>query len=234
MKQALLIRLGMPILLFGILILFSARRYINPQEDVEAKLARDLTSRMKIYDVMSTNTPVTNLYQLFPNARFEPEWYPHRLHDQLLDFGKNAGFKTSVVEKYVFFWPRLTHSKLHGQVICMSAKPFPDVRGGPSRIYISFTGETYTKIFVPEDFVQGIFRETKPSIAPLPPIKPPPPSPFANEFDPGRPLHEFARNLSGALGQDDPLLGQVIVYGGTIIIIFVCALFIHRHRRPER
>lgn len=243
-----------PAFLFGLLLLTSACRYINPQDDIESKLAHDLIMRMKIYDVMSPNTPVTNLYQLFPNANSEPAWYPHKLHQRLLDFGKYAGFKTSIVEKYVFFWPRLTHPKLYGEVICMSARPFPDINGRLIRAYISNTGKAeifhppgnsgtnpvsnaYAKTFIAEDWVQLIFREAKPSIVPLPPSQQPPPLPPELRRTLNHRYEEFVWNLSGALGQDSSMPVRIILKVGAIIVVcaltFFCVFFIRRSRRPE-
>jgi hypothetical protein len=75
----------------GMVCISAGCRYISRQDDVEAKLALDIMKSMTIYDITSTNTPVTNLNQLSP-------WYPYVAHQKLSDFGKHAGFKTSIVE----------------------------------------------------------------------------------------------------------------------------------------
>src|SRR3954470_2716652 len=100
--------------LAGIVFLSAGCRYVNRQEEVEAALAQDIIRGLKIYEVTSTNTAVTNLDQLLTL------WYPYVAHQKLSRFGKYAGFRTSIVEKYTFFWPRLTHRELLGEVVCMS------------------------------------------------------------------------------------------------------------------
>src|SRR5262245_1103024 len=145
------IPLIIPVLAVGTLLVASACRYINSQEDVEAKFARNLIDCMKIYQITSTNAPVTNMSQLFLY------YYPYEYHEKLSRFGKHAGFQTSIVEKYIFFWPLLTHSNLYGEVICMSALPFPGTDERMSRIYISKIGpHTYSYVPIGEERVQAI------------------------------------------------------------------------------
>ena len=226
-------------------------RYINPQEDVESKFAQDQIKCMTIHEISSTNIPVTNITQLFLAG------YPHVAHEKLLRFGKHAGFKTSLVEKYIFFWPRLKHPNLFGEVICMNAHPFPDTDGRLGRFYISNTGKrelargsqdpgsnvlvnAYSYTFISEDRLQRVFQDVKPSIAPLPPIQAPPtPSPEVQQLlDRSLPrrYYEFTRNVAGAFSQDARSVDIVLKLVAIIVIsalTFFCVFFIRRGRRAQ-
>jgi hypothetical protein len=191
---------------------------------------------MKIYEVTSTNTPVTNMTQLFLR------YYPYDHHQRLSRFGENAGFKISLIEKYTFFWPHLTNSSLYGEVICMSARPFPGTDNHKYRIYISKTGPhayTYTPIW--EERAQAILQEAKPSVAALPLLEAPPPPP--PELKPlldrslGSRYEEFVWNLSGALGQDSSMPVRILLKVVAVVVIsaltLFCVFFIRRRGRAQ-
>jgi len=242
--------------LFELLFACCGCRYINPQENLESELAHDLITRMTSYDAISTNTPVTNLHQLFWNPDGH-DWYPYKLHQQLIAFGRYAGFKTSVVERYIFFWPRWKHPKLYGDLICMSTTPFRDKDGRLQRVYISYTGKwqnpappgnpstnpafnVYTKTFIQEDRLQAILREATPSIVHPPPIQPPPPpppelKPFLDRSFP-RQYDEFTRNVADAFSQDRRTVDILLKLAGIVTacaLTLFCVFFIRRSReRP--
>src|SRR5690349_12949153 len=114
-----LIRISRSLALGFVVVATAGCRYINPQEDVETKLAQQLINHLKIYEIVSTNSPVTNMYQILSDSypHSDQRFYPHEPHQQLLSFGEYAGFKTSVVEKYIFFLPRLVHPKFYGEAL---------------------------------------------------------------------------------------------------------------------
>lgn len=209
--------------------------FINPQVDVEVDFAMKMARWMKLYDVTNTDVPITNMTQVFLSH------YPYKEHQRLSRFGKDSGFKVSIEEKYMFFWPRLSHSDLHGEVVCMGVRPFSWGDEGLHRIYISKMGGDYRYWRITEERVQAILQEAKPSIVPLPPIKPPSPPP--PELQPylertlNRRYEEFVWDLSGALGQDSSTPVRIILKVGAFIVIstltFFCVFFIRRSRRKS-
>lgn len=222
--------------LAGILCFISGCSLSERQPDVEADFTLEIITLMRFHDVEAAKTPVTNLNQLF---LFVKNGYPHKTHQDLLRFGKHAGFTNSLAEKYTFFWPHFTHPWVEGKVICMSAQPFPwgkELR----RIYIARSGSNYVYRSMSEARVQAVFREAKPTIVPLgviePQPKPPPEVAERLQTTPRRRFDKFVRDVAGALGQDSTSGVRMLLLIGLAglslsTFIFLVIWFGHRDRR---
>jgi hypothetical protein len=218
----------------SLLLVFAGCGMIDRQVDAESKFAIDLAFWMKVNDAVSSDTPVTNLAQIFPVI---PHGYSYYHHHEFARFGKHAGFTNSLAEKYVFFWPRFTNRFVEGNVICMSAQPFPKGQDGPHRIYITRRGSNYIYRLMDEAHVQAVFKEAKPAIVPFGKIKPPPePPPEVAEqlrTSPNEHFDKFTRDLANALGQDSASgIRMVLKIGmGAAAVLTVIFLFIWNSRR---
>lgn len=208
---------------------------LNPQSEAESKFALHIISWIKDYDIISTNTPVTNLTQVFSVLN---DGYPFGQHQEFSRFGKRAGFSNSLAEKYVFYWPRFSHRHVEGEVICMSAQPFARDSALLGRIYIARSGSNYIYRMLPEMTVQAVLKEAKPSVVPLGAVqRPPTPSAQVQEWlkpTLSQRYDRFVRDLSGALDQDShdlvrfglPVIA-LLVFG---VLTWVCILLWRRSR----
>lgn len=100
----------------------------------EYNLAGYFVSRMGSYENRFPNAPITNLHEVLERSGTP---YPAEWHHKLRSFGKHAGFKNSLFEKYVFVPTRFSNEVVHGDIVLLNAEPFPDRNGKYGRIIFS-------------------------------------------------------------------------------------------------
>lgn len=224
--------------ILGIMLLAAAGCGIaQRQTDAESKFAIDVTFWLKVNDVVSPGTQVSNLSQIFPVI---PHGYSYYHHRELARFGKHAGFSNSIAEKYSFYLPPFTNRFVQGELLCISTKPFPTERDGPHRIYISRSGSNYIYRLIDEVHVQRIFSEAKPLKVPSGEIKPPPEPPpeLAHQFRSGseQPFERIVRSVANALDQDSASGMRLILkaaMGASVLVslVILCSWIGRRWRR---
>ena len=64
-------------------------------------------------------------------------------HDRFRRFGKRAGFKNSIYEKYIFFPPGMRSKGLPGEVVMMNAMPYPGPEGELRRTIVFLADGKY-------------------------------------------------------------------------------------------
>ena len=146
----------------------------------ESAVAHELASMLKARDFAGAPR-LTNFAQLFAEHHPDRPFYPYAWDKRFRRFGSNAGFSNSFYEKYVSLPAGNTPASIDGDLLLMSARPFPDLKGRSSRILVSRIGldrERYRVYVLPETNVIKIFADSKievPKAAEFP--APPPPSP---------------------------------------------------------
>lgn len=132
-----------------------------------------LSKVIGFYERRFPDVPFTNLQQAFL-ATGTP--YPDRYHHYFQTFGKDAGFKNSIYEKYVVVALRFTNHAVSGEIVLLNAQPFPNREGKYGRMIISKTPLVDTGWdfkWYPEEQVQQIFTEAGQSIPKAVPMPPP-------------------------------------------------------------
>jgi hypothetical protein len=157
------------------------------QIEVEQVLGNRIVSLFKELESTTPGTIATNLADLHASLG-RP--YPHAWHDQLNQFGNMAGFSNSIYEKYVFFPRGLSVGQVEGELLLMSARPFPNRKKALGRIVITKPGRSdlrYLVSWVEEQRLQQLLSNAgintpKPVLKSRPPPAPAP----AEEFRPSQ------------------------------------------------
>lgn len=184
--------------IFAVVVIASGCGSRERQFEVEAQVGMRIVLALELYRVEHPHETITNLSQLAANSR---EGYPYGWHDRFRGFGKRAGFKNSIYEKYIFFSPGLRSKELSGEVVMMNAMPYPGPEGELRRTIVFLADGKYIERPVPEASVQQMFKEAgipepKPRIMHPPPPRPPEfqnPGPFTR-------FHDFFFGLVEAYG----------------------------------
>jgi hypothetical protein len=147
----------------------------RPDQTVEEfNGAAFVMKQLSFYERHLPNTPITNLQQVFATLQTP---YPSRYHYAFRAFGKHAGFKNSLFEKYVLVTKGFSNQIVKGTVAMLNAEAFPDRNGQYGRMICSKTDmfdSGWDVRWYSEEQVQKIFREAGQSI-PEPVHMPPPP-----------------------------------------------------------
>ena len=151
--------------------LFSGCRLHEEQDTVESKTIFQIIKALQNYEIDHPQDRVTNLVQLF-EASGKP--YPNFWHEEFSRYGKNAGFKRSIYEKYIFFSPGITNRLFEGELFLMNARPYPGPGGERKRNIVSKIGHQFYWRTLQESAVQRIFQEA--GIAEPKPIEMPAPN----------------------------------------------------------
>ena len=144
----------------------------------EYNVAGYFVSRMGSYENRFPGAPITNLQEVVERTSTQ---YPARWHHELRAFGKDAGFTNSIFEKYVFTQTPFSNHVVGGDIVLLSAEPFPDRDGEYGRMIFSkwragWDGWMFK--WYPEEQVQEFFREAGqriPKAVPMPPLSDLPP-----------------------------------------------------------
>jgi hypothetical protein len=169
--------LGWWVCILGVLSFVIGCGTRDPQITLEHRLAYGISVSLKGYEFDHPGIPVTNLAQIYEGWN---RGYPYGLHQRFKKFGKYAGFKDSIYEKYIF--PVGLSNRIdREEILFLNAQPFPDRDGKLGRIVISKVGdgqENHRLKWTEEQRIQQIFQEAgipepKPVPMPLPPPAPP-------------------------------------------------------------
>ncbi len=143
------------------------------QHVVESQVIFGILRLLPIFEHSHPGVQMTNLAQVVAGLDRD---YPYGWHEQLLRFGKRAGFSNSIYEKYVFFPPGLTNRLFEGELVMMNAEPYPDAAGEMGRTLISKEGGVFFRQSIREARVQQLFKDGN-VLEPKPMPMPPPPAP---------------------------------------------------------
>jgi hypothetical protein len=128
---------------------------------------------LAFYESQFPSRTITNAEQVFIDTGTP---YPERWHHYFRAFGKHAGFKNSVFEKYVLV-PSIRHPAVTGELVMLNATAFPNDTGAFGRVLVSKTGtgvEDWMQTWFPEEEVQRIFQDAGQTIPKPVPMAPPP------------------------------------------------------------
>ena len=151
------------------------------QSAAEERAVIDITRALKWFRLESPSVTVTNLVQVLNPGNV----YARSLHETFKHFGRNAGFRNSIYEKYAFFPPGITNAVgLEGtKLVMMNAQPFPN-REGMKRYVVMNGGDRYGYTLMPEWQVKGMLNDLglpEPKVTPMPP-PPPIPAGFQDQY----------------------------------------------------
>ncbi len=179
------------------------------------------------HDRQFTNAPATNLQQAFVATHWP---YPERYHQYFRAYGKHAGFKSSLFEKYVFVPARFTNNSVMGEIVLLNAEAFPNRNGKLGRMIISKTDLVDTGWMVkwyPEEQVREIFRAAGQKIpdppGPIPPpheILPLPPPPLPARVE--KYFEDIAANYGPGRAGGKPLMW--ITFTLVMVVVFLLSL----------
>ena len=168
------------IYIFGIsMIAVSCGRH--PEQAVEeSQSLRHTMDMFRMYSMIHSNQSPTNLQQLYTIIG-RP--YPYAWHRDFKKYGKYAGFEKSFFEKYWFFPPGSTSQIAGGQVVLMTAHPFPTQNGKLGRSIAIYKADPYGNYGygtaqLSEDLIQRILNSERIKPYDLPIFPAPPPEPI--------------------------------------------------------
>ena len=153
----------------------------DQQFELEARTVFGLMNMLRWYESDNPGVQVTNLSQLFWGLNRD---YPYAWDKQFRMFGKDAGFRNSFFERYVFFPAGITNSHFDGQLVFMNAQPYPEARGGMERTVVFKAAGGYYRRTLGEERVQQLFKDAgidEPRPLEMPP---PPPAPLDTRYSP--------------------------------------------------
>lgn len=187
-----------------------ARRERERQNELEGFTAARLQQFLALRENHSPVETITNVVQIFEMMDLSQPHraHPHTLQKRFREFGPNAGFKNSIYEKYVVVRMGITDRGIKGEMIFMSAEPFPDLDGRPIRMVIWRAGaEDYRHKELDEDEVHRIFSTANIPI-PRPPAMPapgPPPGDYELSYPPTTRVRLFFQEFAQILGLEKML-----------------------------
>lgn len=203
------------------------------QSAVEGHIASELISMLKKRDYLAMERP-TNFAHLFMEHHAGRSFYPYVWEKRLREFGKNAGFTNSFFEKYVVLPPGLTLAPLKGDLILMTARPFPyhDEEffrdAVPIRILISKIGlehEKYRIYRLTETEVTNLFAQQKIQIPrPITVSPPPPPSPEEQRILNARLSYSASDRVRIICGRIASRIGMTEGHWPTVLFLFIIFL----------
>lgn len=219
------------LILVALVFLITACQKQAEQAYVESKFAGQIIQGLKLHEVASPQSPVTNLIQIF---QFVKHGYPYGIHHEFEQFGQNRGFTNSVAEKYIFFLPNQTGDTVHGQVVCISARPF-ESDGQQKRIYISKDGLDYVQHVISEANAMRFLQAVESTVV-LPPthVMPTPSDearkmlhpPFVQEYE------DFVWKLSERFGLESSMPVRWLLYGLiALVLLGLPGLWVWRRTR---
>ena len=216
-----------------------AKRDRRRQSELESFAAGTLQRFLSLRESSSGIQPITNVAQVFAGMDLTRvhRGHPYVLQEKFREFGASAGFTNSIYEKYVVLAPGLTNHAIKGEMILMSARPFPDLDGRLIRIVIWRAGaEDYRSTEIAEGRIQEIFQEmNRPIPAPVPMPPPDPPPDLALYTSPiSQRIELYFRDIAGDIGIGRSswwilllLMGLAVVTVGSTLIL----LMINRRRK---
>lgn len=151
-----------PILLFALCATGCEKRERRRQIELEGLTAATIQKFLTLHEGTSAGEPITNVAQIFAmmDLTSAHRVHPYVLQQRFREFGRNAGFKSSIYDKYVILPHGLTNRAIKGEMILMSAEPFPDLDGHPVRMVIwKAAKQDYRQTELLERRVQEIFSE---------------------------------------------------------------------------
>ena len=122
------------------------------QTAVENRTISNMAFRFTLYSQANSNVAITSLVQVLEITNSQQLASIEAIFRQ---FGTNAGFENSILEKYVFLPQGVqTGDSIGGEVFLISAKPFFDRDGIPRRSLIAKKSDgKYRGIILKEDYV---------------------------------------------------------------------------------
>jgi hypothetical protein len=185
--------------LFAIAVIASGCGSRERQFEAEAQVIMRIVWGLEWHQAEHPHESITNLSHLV--AAYSQKGYPYAWHDRFRRFGKHAGFKNSIYEKYIFLPPGIRGREIAGDAVMMNATPYPGLEGELQRSVVFRINWTYLQDSVSEAFVQQMFKEAG-IPEPRPQVMPPPP-PRPQEFQNPGPFtrfHDFFFGLVEAYG----------------------------------
>ncbi len=112
---------------------------------LELSTADTIAMLLGLYEGQFPNSRITNIAQAFSLLDLQEggRRHPYNLQEQFRTFGKYSGFSDSFYEKYLCLPPNsgITNGSVKGEVVIVSAKPFPDLDESLCRIVIWKAGK---------------------------------------------------------------------------------------------
>jgi len=222
-----------PILWVALYAVGCGKHERSRQYELESLTTATIQKFLDFGEERFTEKPLTNVIQVFEimDLTSAHRAHPYVLQQRFRKFGANAGFKNSIYEKYVLVPSGLGDRSIKGEMIFISAQPFPDLDGQRVRMVIWKAGkQDYRSSKLREERVQEMFRTLNKKIPEPPPMPPPSPPPdFELSIPPlSKSIELYFRDIAGGLGIGRgswwillSLVGFGVVAVGTILFFFV-------------
>lgn len=152
----------LPVLL-SVLVTGCGRSELVALNELEQEAAGSLVLPLALYEAQFPDGRITNVAQVFGvlDLSRSHRSHPFVFQERFRRFDSQAGFTNSIFEKYVVIPAGITNEQTGGELVLMSATPFPDFEKVLTRMVIVRAGkQDYRASKIADSQVQEIFRRS--------------------------------------------------------------------------